>query len=107
MVAGENAGMTFFWPWLLLFLLLIPLLIGLYLWNLRRKRKAAVRFSSLSLIREALPRHARWRQHLPFVFFLLGMSSLIMALARPAASVEVPLSNDHFGPGRFAQYVRY
>ncbi len=84
--------MTFFWPWLLLFLLLIPLLIGLYIWNLRRKRKVAVSYSSLSLIREALPRHSRWRQHLPFVFFLFGLTCLITALARPAAAVEVPLS---------------
>jgi len=84
--------MTFFWPWFLLLLLLIPLLIGIYIWNLRRKRKYAVSYSSLSLIREALPKHSRWRQHLPFVFFLLGIACLATAVARPAAEVEVPLS---------------
>jgi len=79
-------------PWLLLLLLLIPLLLAAYLWMLRRRRKFAVRYSSLSLIREALPRRSRWRQHLPFALFLVGLAGLLVAVARPVALVEVPLS---------------
>lgn len=84
--------MIFSWPGLLLLLLLIPLLILLYVWILRRRRKYAVRYSSLSLIREALPKRSRWRQHLPFLLFLLGAASLLVAIARPAAVVQVPLN---------------
>ena len=84
--------MSFLWPWFLLLLLLIPLLIAVYIWLLRRKRKFAVRYSSLSLIREALSRHSRWRQHLPFILYLLGVAFLATAVARPVAAVEVPLS---------------
>jgi len=84
--------MKFLWPWLLLLLSLIPLLIAAYIWILRRKRKFAVRYSSLSLIREALPRRSRWRQHLPFVLFLLALAALVTAAARPVAEVQVPLS---------------
>jgi Ca-activated chloride channel family protein len=84
--------MTFEWPYLLIFLIIIPLLIGLYVWMLRRKRKYAVRFASLSLVREALPKRSRWRQHLPFALFLLGLAGLIVAMGRPQAVVEVPLS---------------
>jgi Ca-activated chloride channel homolog len=84
--------MTVLSPWLLPLLLLVPLLLAAYLWMLRRRRKFAVRYSSLSLIREALPRHSRWRQHLPFALFLLGLAGLLVAAARPAALVEVPLS---------------
>ena len=84
--------MNFVWPLFLLLLLLIPLLIALYIWILRRKRKFAVRYSSLSLIREALPKHAQWRQHLPFALFLVSAACLIIALARPRAAVELPLS---------------
>lgn len=84
--------MSFLWPRLLLLLLLIPLLIIIYVWNLRRKRKFAVRYSSLSLIRVALPKHSRWRQHLPFVLFLLSLACLVTAVARPQAEIEVPLS---------------
>jgi Ca-activated chloride channel family protein len=36
-------------------LLLIPLTLAAYIWMRRRRRKFAVRYSSLSLIREALP----------------------------------------------------
>ncbi|MCA9997383.1 MAG: BatA domain-containing protein, partial [Anaerolineales bacterium] len=51
--------MSVLWPWVLLLWLLVPLLIGVYVWLLRRRRKFAVRFSSLSLIREAMPQRAR------------------------------------------------
>lgn len=84
--------MTFLWPWFLLGLILIPLMLFIYIWILRRKRKFAVRYSSLSIIREALPKRSGWRQHLPFVFFLIGAASLITAMARPAISTEIPLS---------------
>ncbi len=84
--------MVFQTPWLLPLLILVPLLVGAYVWMLRRRRRYAVRYSSLALIREALPASARWRRHLPFAFFLLGITGLIIAAARPAAEVEVPLS---------------
>ena len=89
--------MNFVWPTILLLLLLIPLLIALYIWVLRRKRKYAVRYSSLSLIREALPKHAQWRQHLPFALFLISAACLIIAFARPRAAVELPLSRTTIG----------
>jgi Ca-activated chloride channel family protein len=82
----------FLWPAFLLLLLLVPLLIAVYIWMLRRRRKFAVRYSSLSLIREALPKHSQWRQHVPFALFLAGVACLGTAVARPQAEVEVPLS---------------
>jgi Ca-activated chloride channel family protein len=84
--------MRFLWPWLLLLLLLIPLFVILYAWILRRKLRFAVRYSSLSLIREALPKRSRWRQYVPFALFLLALASLILSSARPVAVVEVPLN---------------
>lgn len=84
--------MSLSWPWVLLLLGLVPLMLALYIWLLRRKKRFVVRYSSLSLVREALPKWSRWRQHLPFAFFLLGLTSLILAVARPNATVEVPLS---------------
>ena len=84
--------MNFLWPWLLLLFLIIPFFVGFYLWILRRRRRFAIRYSTLALIREALPKHNRWRQHLPFVLFLLGLALLTTAFARPVVEVEVPLS---------------
>src|SRR5512140_1281500 len=82
--------MDLLWPWFLLLLGLIPLLVAAYLWMLRRRRRFAVRYSSLSLVREALPQQSRWRRHLPFVLFLLALSSLIMAVSRPVTIISVP-----------------
>lgn len=82
--------MDLLWPGFLLLLGLIPLLIAVYIWRLRRRRPYAVRYSSLSLVREALPRYAWWRRHLPFVIFLLALASLVLALVRPVAIVAVP-----------------
>jgi Ca-activated chloride channel family protein len=84
--------MSFLWPWILALLVLIPLLVLFYFWILRRKRKYAVRYSSLSLIRAALPKHARFRRHFPFVLFLMSMAILVIAAARPRAEVEIPIS---------------
>ena len=84
--------MNLLWPWFLTLLLLIPLIVAVYIWILRRKRRFAVRYSSISLIREALPKRSGLRRHLPFVLFLVGLASLTTAMARPVAEIEVPLS---------------
>jgi len=55
-----------------------------------RRRRYAVRYSSLSLVRAALPQQSPWRRHLPMALFLLGLISLVIALGRPTASVVVP-----------------
>jgi Ca-activated chloride channel family protein len=65
-------------------------MVAVYIWVLRRRRRFAVRYSSLALVREALPHQSRWRRYLPFALFLLALISLVIALARPAASVSVP-----------------
>ena len=84
--------MNLLWPGALLLFPLLGLLIGLYIWALRRKRKFAVRYSSLSLVRAALPERARWRRHLPFALFMLCLASLTTAMARPVALVNLPSS---------------
>ncbi len=81
--------MSFLWPGFLFSLGLIPLIIAAYIWILRRRRPFAVRYSSLALIRQALPQS--WlRRHLPFALFLLALASLFVALGRPVAVVRVP-----------------
>ncbi len=81
--------MALLWPGFLTLILLIPVLIAAYFWILRRRR-TAVRYSSLSLIREAMPPTAHWRRHVPFALFLLALLSLIVTLARPVSVVSVP-----------------
>jgi Ca-activated chloride channel family protein len=82
--------MDLLWPGFLVLLALVPLIIATYVWMLRRRRRFTVRFSSLTLVRAALPRYSRLRRHLPFALFLLALTSLMLALARPVAIVSVP-----------------
>ena len=84
--------MSFASPLALVTLLLVPLLLGGYLWQLRRRRKQAVRYSSVALIRQALPRRSRWRRHVPIGLFLAAIAALGFATARPQISQNVPLS---------------
>jgi Ca-activated chloride channel family protein len=57
---------------------------------LRRRRRFTIRYSSLSLVRAAMPRYSRWRRHLPFALFLLALTSLLLAMARPVSIASVP-----------------
>jgi Ca-activated chloride channel family protein len=85
--------MTFTWPWALLSLVVIPLIIAVYVWQLRRKRKYAVSYASLALIREAMPKRSSWRRHLPAALLLAAMAALVFATARPQAVVSVSRSH--------------
>lgn len=82
--------MSLLWPGFLYLLLLIPLAIAVYLWILRRRRRFAVRYSSLSLVREAAAKQSWLRRHFPFMLFLLALTGLVLALARPVATVMIP-----------------
>jgi Ca-activated chloride channel homolog len=82
--------MSLLWPGFLYLFLLIPLAVLVYVWVLRRRRRFAVRYSSLSLVREALAKQSWLRKHFPFILFLLAVASLVLALTRPVATVIVP-----------------
>ena len=84
--------MGLIWPAFLFLLILIPLVVLVYVWALRRRRRFAVHYSSLSLIREAMPGRTSWRRHLPFALFLLALGFLIFGLARPVATVNATSS---------------
>ena len=85
--------MELLWPGFLYLLALIPILVFFYILILRRRRPYAVRFSSLSLVREAVGKQSQVRRHLPFVLFLLAMSSLVVAMGRPVTTVTLPAAN--------------
>ena len=82
--------MSVSWPWALLALLAVPLLLAIRWWLNRRRKRAAVTVSSVALIRAAIPGRTSWRRRIPVFLFLAGLLSLGFALARPQASVSVP-----------------
>ncbi len=85
-----NIPVTFLWPQLLWLLLALPLLVLLYVWLLRRRKQAAVRFASLAIVREAMGKGPGWRRHVPPVLLLLAIATMLLAAARPMASIVLP-----------------
>jgi Ca-activated chloride channel family protein len=69
-------------------MLVLPLLPALYLWLLRRARKATVTYPSLRVVREAAGRP--WRRHLPPALIFAALALLLLALARPTAPIPLP-----------------
>src|SRR5664279_3375135 len=82
--------MTFAWPEMLWLLLAAPAMVGLYVWSLRRRRKAAIRYADLGLVKAALGKRQRFRRHIPPLMFLVGMVAAIFAISRPSAIVTLP-----------------
>jgi Ca-activated chloride channel family protein len=82
--------MTFLWPLLLWLLLAVPVLVGAYLLLLRRRKKGAVRYASLSLVQQAIGPGQRLRRHVPPALFLLATIAAIIAIARPLATITLP-----------------
>jgi Ca-activated chloride channel family protein len=81
--------MDFLWPRMLWLLLVVPLMVATYVWLLGR-RKAAVRYASLGLVREALGSRSRLRRHVPPALLLLALIAALLASARPSAVITLP-----------------
>ncbi len=94
---------TFLWPFMLVTLLAIPILVVLYV-RIQRRRAFAT-----SLFRASAPNAGRagsraeangrpggarqgpgFRRHVPFVLFVLGLAVVLVALARPQAQLALP-----------------
>ena len=86
--------MSFLWPELLGLLALVPALVLFYLWLLRRRKKSAVRYAGLELVREAMSRGQSMRRHLPPALFLLALTTMLVAVARPTAVVNLPSAHE-------------
>ena len=82
--------MTFLWPEMLWLLLIVPVLVAAYVFLLRRKKTAALRYASLSMVKEAMGPGHRFRRHIPPLLFLLALIVMIVAIARPAAIITLP-----------------
>ena len=84
--------MSFVWPKMLWLLALLPLLVLLYLWVLKRKRKTTVRLASVNIAKLAAGARPGWRRHVPPVLMLLALAALLLAVARPTATLTLPLA---------------
>ena len=81
--------MFFEYPKLLWLLLLPLLLVAHYLWVELSDRRPHMRVSSVIPWKRGGSSVLRWLRHLPFVFRILALSLIIIAIARPRSSSEV------------------
>jgi len=86
--------MTFLWPQFLWLLLALPLLVGVYLWLLRRKKKLTLRYASLSIVKEAMGASMSVRRHVPPALFLLAIAAMLFAASRPFAVITLPSTQE-------------
>lgn len=86
--------MSFLWPSVLWTLLILPLLVGGYVLLLRRRKKFALKYSGLALVKQAQGRWSSVRRHVPPVLFLLAVATMLIAAARPVAKVTLPSQNE-------------
>jgi Ca-activated chloride channel family protein len=82
--------MTFLWPEMLWLLLIVPALVAGYFYILRRKQESAVKYASLTMVKQAIGPRQRFRRHIPPLLFLIALTAMIVAIARPAAIVMLP-----------------
>ncbi|HEX5369674.1 MAG TPA: VWA domain-containing protein [Dehalococcoidia bacterium] len=82
--------MSFQWPWALAFLIIVPVLAGIYAMMQTRRRKYALRYASVSLVAQAVGTGPGIKRHIPAALYLLAITAGVIALARPRATVPVP-----------------
>jgi len=71
-------------------ILIVPALVAGYFYILRRKQESAVKYASLTMVKQAIGPRQRFRRHIPPLLFLIALTAMIVAIARPAAIVMLP-----------------
>ena len=87
-------GADYLAPDRLWFLLLVPVLVGVYLLLQARKSRFTVRFTNVALIDTVVRRQINWVQHVAVGLALLTLAFGIVLFARPTREVKVPLNLD-------------
>ena len=81
--------LSFLAPGRLWLLLLIPLLVGLYLWLVQRKRNRSMQVSK-TMFDLVIPRDRTWLRHVAVGLSILSLLTLTVAFAKPKDQVSVP-----------------
>lgn len=82
--------MRFLWFDLLWLLLLVPILIGAYVYALSWRKRSALRYASLLLVRDAIGPGQWLRRYLPAVLLMLGLACALLGAARPSVVFTLP-----------------
>ena len=86
--------MKFLWPETLWLMFALPVLVAGYVVLLRRRKKVALRYASLSLVKEAMGAGQSVRRHVPPLLILLALAAMFFAVSRPVAVVTLPSQHE-------------
>lgn len=75
---------------MLLSLLTIPVFVGVYARAQQNRKKAEARYHAFGIPRDQKGAFAGQRRHVPPILFLSGLTLLLLALARPEATLKLP-----------------
>jgi len=78
-------------PILLLSLATLPVLAAAYAWLRRRPGRYSARFPGVPVLAGAVAVTPLWRRHIPAAVAALALAALAVALARPHATIAVPV----------------
>jgi len=84
----ESTALTFLWPRLLWLLGALPLAALFYWAVVQRRRRAAQQFASLETV--GADGAVRWRRTVPPLLWLAALAALLLAVARPQATITLP-----------------
>jgi Ca-activated chloride channel family protein len=79
--------MTFAAPWWLLGFCALPAVVVVYVTARRRRRRRWAALATQGLVVTGTASERRWRVHLPFALFMLALALLVIATARPMATI--------------------
>ena len=72
-------------------LVAVPLLVGAYAWQQRRRpQTSTVRFANFELLKAVAPKRRAWRRHAPAALLAVALTGLLLGYARPSGAVQVP-----------------
>ena len=80
--------MTFLLAPMLGSLVLVPLLLIAYLALSRRRARRVEELAQLGFAPTAATIRLRKKRHVPYMFFFVGLTTLLVALARPATTLR-------------------
>jgi len=81
--------MKFLWPHMLWLGVLLPALVLAYWALLRMRKKRWIAYPGLATVKRA--QSVDWRRHVPAVLLLAALTSLVVGLARPMATLDLPV----------------
>lgn len=70
-------------PQYLYLLILVPLLVGIYIWMALRARQHLARLGEFGMLKPLMPRRSTIRPHVKFTLLMLAFILLVVMLARP------------------------